>query len=461
MAVLSYPKFDLTDRTTISQRWSKYITRFENYMIAMDITVAARKKAILLHFAGTEVHDIFDNIPAPAAPAAAAAEDPPQNNNQPDVFRQCVDALTQHFNPQSNTMINVYQFRKMKQEEGETLEEFYTKLKHQAVLCNFPEGQTDNEIKSQIVMGGSNSHLRRKALEQEMTLAQVLTKGKSLEQTEAHATTIESSVNSESKSVNAVHKKTGHQSTKPSKTSDRPRQGDRSRPQSKQTYTRQQSRGAPPPRERQQPRAPPQTSSDNTVCGLCGGQYPHRGGYTACPAYGKTCAKCNRVGHFARVCRNGQRTGTPATRANYVQEDPDEYSYETTNYVQSESHVFATGTISALKHSEGPPRTNISIQGAPVPMIIDTGANVNIIDQITWSKLPTGINLEYADVPIRPYNAPPLELCGKFTAKLTVNGKSISDTIYVTSGSSGNLLSRKAAEELKSAVQYRMHPGEN
>ena len=60
MEFLSYPAFDTTDKSSVGQRWAKYIARFQNYMTAMNIEDPARKKAILLHFAGEEVHDIFD-----------------------------------------------------------------------------------------------------------------------------------------------------------------------------------------------------------------------------------------------------------------------------------------------------------------------------------------------------------------------------------------------------------------
>ena len=52
--------------------------------------------------------------------------------------------------------------------------------------------------------------------------------------------------------------------------------------------------------QRQQP--PAQRQQLPTPCPGCGSK-PHIGGRAQCPAYDKTCHHCNKVGHFARVCR--------------------------------------------------------------------------------------------------------------------------------------------------------------
>ena len=78
-------------------------------------------------------------------------------------------------------------------------------------------------------------------------------------------------------------------------------------------------------------------------------------------------------------------------------------------------------------------------------MVIDTRANV-LIDQETWAKLPSGVNLEHTNT--MPYNGPPLKICGQFKAEISCGGKSTTDTIYVTEGRAGNLLSCQSASTL-------------
>ena len=39
-------------------------------------------------------------------------------------------------------------------------------------------------------------------------------------------------------------------------------------------------------------------------CFFCGGQFPHQGGRSRCPARGKECKTCRKLNHFAKCCRN-------------------------------------------------------------------------------------------------------------------------------------------------------------
>ena len=63
MALPEFAKFDPdTDRHAVATKWQKWTERFENLMVAMDVSNAARKKAVLLHYAGERVHEIFDTL---------------------------------------------------------------------------------------------------------------------------------------------------------------------------------------------------------------------------------------------------------------------------------------------------------------------------------------------------------------------------------------------------------------
>jgi len=47
------------DLKSVAQRWKRWYDRFDNLIIALNITDAARKKALLLHLAGEQVYDVF------------------------------------------------------------------------------------------------------------------------------------------------------------------------------------------------------------------------------------------------------------------------------------------------------------------------------------------------------------------------------------------------------------------
>jgi len=51
-----------SDPATTAQRWKRWIDRFENLTIAINLTDATRMKALLLHLAGESVQDTYDGL---------------------------------------------------------------------------------------------------------------------------------------------------------------------------------------------------------------------------------------------------------------------------------------------------------------------------------------------------------------------------------------------------------------
>ena len=77
----------------------KYVARFKNLIVALDITDTARQKALLLHFAGEEVRDILNNIILPEATA----------DKDEDPLEKAIDAFTNYFQPKRNLAYEEYQ----------------------------------------------------------------------------------------------------------------------------------------------------------------------------------------------------------------------------------------------------------------------------------------------------------------------------------------------------------------
>ena len=49
-----------TDKANAGPRWEKWLNRLENLFVGVNITNDGRKRALLLHYAGECVHDIYD-----------------------------------------------------------------------------------------------------------------------------------------------------------------------------------------------------------------------------------------------------------------------------------------------------------------------------------------------------------------------------------------------------------------
>ncbi len=223
---------------------------------------------------GESVNEIFETLPD-----TDAGEDE-------NPFEKAVTALTNYFTPKKNREYEVYVFRKAKQESDGNISAFHTRLRRLAMTCEFAD--TDREIKTQIVQNCLSHKLRSKALQNpDLTLTQLLDAGKAMEMSKSQAENIEGK-----QDVNKLSRTNARRPWKPNKDG---RHDDR-----KSNNGNSRDRNNAPGGSRK--------------CRNCGKGYPHPGGKTSCPAYGKSWRGCGKQNHFEAVCRsknpNKRKNGT-------------------------------------------------------------------------------------------------------------------------------------------------------
>ena len=54
-----FPSFNVHANGSAGPWWNKWLRRLERLFIGMNITIPKRKRALLIHFAGPEVDEIF------------------------------------------------------------------------------------------------------------------------------------------------------------------------------------------------------------------------------------------------------------------------------------------------------------------------------------------------------------------------------------------------------------------
>lgn len=79
-----YDKFNVHSEGAVALRWEKWLRRLENLFVALNISDKRRKRALLLHYAGEEVQDIFDTL---------------ENTGNQDDYTTATQKLTEYFNP--------------------------------------------------------------------------------------------------------------------------------------------------------------------------------------------------------------------------------------------------------------------------------------------------------------------------------------------------------------------------
>ena len=241
--------------------------------------------------------------------------------------------LDEYFSPKKNVDYEVFQFRQAVQQSGKTVDQFVTRLRKLAATCEF--GDVAKEIKSAVIQNCLSKRLRRYALREDaLTLDNLMAKARSLEASEREASGMEKKLPAEE--ANFVSQ-------------------------------RQQSKGD---RQLKNP-TPPNTKT----CRQCGLTWPHNA--KTCPAKGQICHKCGRQNHFARMCLTKVPTQQP--RINQMTSEPldsdsssdDEYLY----------------VLSQDTHGSKIPMMSVMISEIPVDMIIDTGASIDILDEMAYCKV--------------------------------------------------------------------------
>ena len=87
--------------------------------------------------------------------------------------------LDAYFNPKENIDFEIFKFRTATQQNGETIDQYTTRLRKLAQTCEFTD--MNRELKSTIIQNCLSKQLHRIALQDDYTLEDLLTKARSIE----------------------------------------------------------------------------------------------------------------------------------------------------------------------------------------------------------------------------------------------------------------------------------------
>ena len=139
-----------------------------------------KKTSQLLHFAGMEVQDIFEDLQDPG-PVPAESD---------NAYKVAICKLKYFFRVEENIPYERHVFRQLTPKEGETADQFMVRLRKQARHCNFGESLSDN-LRDQLIEKLTDFELKRKPLEhRNITLEDALNKARAWEAAGRQATTM-------------------------------------------------------------------------------------------------------------------------------------------------------------------------------------------------------------------------------------------------------------------------------
>ena len=147
-----------------------------------------------------------------------------------------------------------------------------------------------------------------------------------------------------------------------------------------------------------------------------------------CPAKDQICRNCNKRGHFKAFCRSAARVRRVET---------------STDAIES---IFL-GTLSDDRNGHDHWSITLILEGKPVTMHIDTGAEVTVISENTWRKIGQP-QLSPVDRTLRGPDKKVISTLGKFTGTFTMATQQFKEEIYVAEGLSRSLLGQPSISNL-------------
>ena len=336
------PPFDLTGSASqVAERWKRWKRSYEYYIEGKGVTQAGRKKSQLLHLAGIEFQDLYEDLVDPG----------PVNASTVDDYKVCIRKLDAHFHAEDNVPYERHVFRHMAPLAGETADKFMVRLRKQARHCNFGETLEDN-LRDQLIEKLPDIEWKKKSLEvKNISLKDAMDKVRLWESAREQATQMVNPSQDVSVDINAVGTKRG----------------------------------------------------SGKICFNCGNE-GHFGRDRNCPANGRRCAKCGKYGHFARCCK-GEKSGFKPSKHNKQQQKqhstqhhdrrPNRGSGRQANFVQQDMvhvseddpFVFTIEEQTCTLSTASEPVISVKIGEISKDVLIDSGSASNLISQDNFKEL--------------------------------------------------------------------------
>ena len=333
-------KIDVFDET--QESWETYVERVQHFFAANDVN-EDHKVPTLLSLIGSKTYSLLKDLLLPEKPADKT-------------FDEIVSTLQKHLNPTPLEIAERFRFYKRNQQEGESVLNYVAVLRKLTTHCNFGSN-LDETLRDRLVCGLNNQQIQKRLLaESKLKFSKAVDIAVAMETATRDATEIHSDLREE-----------------------KPLGLD------KLTLNR------------------PSNRSDNispspVVCYRCGAN-THVA--TECRFKKETCHKCGKKGHIQRVCRAQQNPGPSRPL-------PKPRFQKSTHAIEKESDEYGEFLNNLEVHNVNKPSDDIiwvevSVEGQPLSMELDTGSAVSILPYDTFlAKFPDK-KLEKTSTVLRTY----------------------------------------------------------
>ena len=378
----------------LKNNWKIFKEEWDDYIIATKLDEEDKKvqAATLKRVMGSECKERLKALELTAA-----------QQQDPAVI---LEKLTAHFTPVKNKLYDRCVFSEAHQLPNETIDQYVLRLRHLASSCDWGE-ELDNMLRDRLILGCRDAQARARAFrKKDCTLADALDILRVAEATSQQLKKLYHEEEHVNYTQRSNRRRRNYQP--PSQTSYRP-----SRQESQQKTN---NRAYKPKSDANKTEAMKQRRSSEESCTRCGRQHERN----CCPARGKACNKCNRLGHFAVMCYTS-RPNRPhqmkkMEEETKEQEESEDSSDESAFQMQEE-------TISSIQSPDQGkliiPLKLKTTSGTQRLMNceIDTGTSCEVMSHRTWSKMEQSkkTKLRKTKTKLRTYNGEYIPVLGETT----------------------------------------------
>ena len=373
--------------------WQAYVERANLYFQANGIS-EEKQLPVFLSSIGGKTYGLLRNLMAPTLP-----KDKPLD--------EVIAILKKHFDPKPAVIAERFKFHKRDQLPGESLADYIAELRRLATHCEFGEYLND-ALRDRLVCGLHAEVTQRRLLTiKNLMLQEAIETALSMETAEKDSKALQGSKDSNIRQVSKIPAQTNWRQSRP--------------------------------------------------CYRCGKANHHP---SKCRFIGATCRTCGKTGHIAAVCNTGKGNKANPTKPPN-QTTPSQRSKSTrAHYMETEEvsnsdelHLFAIGTSSKPK----PLTCEVTVEGSPLVMEIDTGAEVSVISEGTRQAIFPELQPTKSNVLLKTYTNEVMSVVGELQVKVQYGEQTENLKLIVVSGRGPSLLGRDWMQKLRLHWQNIFH----
>ena len=390
--------FDGGDFSAYKERLEAFLMANNIGLVATDATAAVklaaeqRKVAVTISLIGKKTYATLKDLCLPETPVGKS-------------YEELCNLLMSYYKPKVSEVAESYRFHQATQNENESVIEYANRLKHLAVHCNFG-AFLPRALRDQFVGGVRNPTTKTKLLSEDRTFDRAV-----------QIAVADEAAQKEAKLLHTPHTVNYTKETFSQKKTSFNKASNYSNGQQRQTNAKE--------------------------CYRCGDK-DHLA--DKCKHRSTKCLYCSKVGHLRKMCLRRKRHEKTRTLQTNQIETSDESEGESEGECEEPEvrmcHVNTNyeivGSLESSNYS-----VNVNIDGLQIPMEIDTGSAVTLLNKQDFLKLYDDLSmLQRPTLRLKSYTGNSIMCCGEKEMNVKVGEQEATLIVRVVDGSGPSLLGR-------------------